>query len=70
MDLHIDLGQLIISTLIAIVAIVGWFVKKEIKSFGDRLDKHEQVLFDMNAVLSRAVGEVAILLKLFQKERI
>ena len=42
--LHVDLGQLIISSLITIV---GYFVKKTIDKFDMRLEKHEEVLFKL-----------------------
>ncbi len=57
---NIDFGQMLIATLIAIV---GWFIKKEITDFGKRLDKHEDVIFNMTQTISTVLGQVGILNK-------
>lgn len=66
MNLHVDLGQIIIS---ALIGIVGWLIKREVTSVGKRLDKHEEVLFEMNGVVTRAIGEIGILFSLLNVER-
>ena len=63
---HVDLGQLITASLIAIV---GWFIKKEIVTFGKRLDKHEDVILTMTNKLSVVVGQVGIIAQLYNPER-
>lgn len=61
MNLHIDLGQIIIS---ALIAVVGYFIRKEITTFGERLDKHEETIFTMAQNVSQVIGQVGILNKL------
>lgn len=51
--LHLDVGQLLISSLIAIV---GWFIKREITVFGNRLDKHEELLRGVIGSVQRLIG--------------
>lgn len=50
---HVDLGQVIIATL---VGILGYFVRKMIKDFGDRIDKHEGILFSIVQDLQFLIG--------------
>lgn len=66
MNLHVDLGQLFI---IVCMSVIGFFLKKEIATFGKRLDRHELVLFDMNGSLTKAIGAVEILFKLLEVDR-
>lgn len=54
---HIDLGQVIISILIGTV---GWFVKRTIDRMDRRLDKHEDVIFNMNGSIQRIAGVMGI----------
>lgn len=49
----IDLGQLIIASMIAAV---GWFVKREIVNLGIRIDLHDRILFDMSGKVNRLIG--------------
>jgi hypothetical protein len=67
MDLHIDLGQVIIIGLGSLITIIAWFTKNELTSFGSRLDKHQEILFSMNQTLSTAVGRVEILDRLYKR---
>lgn len=53
----IDLGQIIIATLIAIV---GWFVKREINSFNSRLDRHEIVITKLSGHVQNLMGRMQI----------
>lgn len=55
--LQVDLGQVILATLIAIV---GYFVKKTIDDFGNRIDKHEEILFQMAQDIQFIVGSLGI----------
>lgn len=54
---HIDLGQLIISFLIGTVA---WFIKRTIDKMDKRIDKHEDVLFNMNGNIQLIMGQMGI----------
>lgn len=54
---QVDLGQIIIATLIAVV---GYFVKRTIDMFGARLDKHEVVIFDMAQNIQFIMGSLGI----------
>lgn len=53
MDLHVDLGQVIIASLIGGF---GWMIKEEITSFKKRLDKHEDALFGLAGSVQRLIG--------------
>lgn len=53
MDFHVDLGQLIIATLIAMV---GYLLKLEISHFSKRLDKHETAIMNLVADVQRLIG--------------
>lgn len=59
--LQLDLGQIIISVLIAIV---GFFVKKTISDFGTRIDKHETILFKMAQDIQYIIGYLNIKAKI------
>jgi uncharacterized protein YoxC len=41
---HVDLGQLIIAVLIAVI---GYFVKTTLEKFSARLDQHDSILFSI-----------------------
>lgn len=55
--LSVDLGQVIIS---GCIGIIGYFVKRTIESFGKRLDRHEDILFNMSQDLQRVIGQVSL----------
>ena len=55
-SLNIDLGQIIIVVIGALLAVIGWFTKKEIASFGIRLNKHDDVLFTLTGQVQRLIG--------------
>lgn len=59
MDLHVDLGQLLIVAVTAVMAIMGYLIKKEITSFGRRLDKHDDILFRFSGQIQRLIGYYA-----------
>lgn len=54
---HVDLGQIIIAGLIAMV---GWFMKRTVDGFESRLGKHETMFFQMNGDLQRITGHLGI----------
>ena len=49
----IDLGQLIVAVLIAIV---GYFLKKTIDTLSTRLDRHDNILFKLAGDVQRLIG--------------
>ena len=51
----IDLGQLALGILIAII---GWFVKKELNSLTTRLDRHDNILIRLVSELGELKGLV------------
>lgn len=51
--LNVDLGQLIIGGLIAIV---GYLMKRQLETFAKRLDKNEMVIFQMASDLQYLMG--------------
>lgn len=51
---NIDLGQIIIASLIGII---GYFVKATISRFEVRLDKHDDIIRDLIATVNKIVGE-------------
>lgn len=55
--LNVDLGQVLLGTLIAII---GYFVKRNVDQFEKRIDKHEEILFTMNGDLQIIVGQLGI----------
>lgn len=63
--LSVDLGQLIIGSL---VAIVGWFIKKEIATFGGRLDRHEDTILKLAQNVSTVTGQVGIIMALYSRD--
>ena len=52
----IDLGQLIVSAGILLVAVIIWFVKKEINSFAFRLDKHDTIIQQLVGDVQKLIG--------------
>lgn len=52
---NIDLGQIILT---CIIAIIGWFIKREITTLANRLDKHDNILFKMVADIHEVKGIV------------
>lgn len=55
--LHVDLGQIIIASLITII---GYLVKSEVASFKHRLDQHDRMLFKLVGDVQRLIGLTAV----------
>lgn len=53
MIFQVDLGQIIIATLIAVV---GFFIRKEITTIARRIDRHEDILFRLGGNVQRLIG--------------
>jgi len=53
MVFHIDLGQVIIATLIAAV---GYLMKNEITNFRGKLEKHDEIIFNLVQQVQRLIG--------------
>lgn len=65
----LDQVKVLLIIIATLIAVVGYFLRKEIAIFGKRLDKHEEALFQMNGTLTKAVGSVEILFNLYGVER-
>jgi hypothetical protein len=39
-----------------LIAIVGWFIRKDITNFGERLDRHDDILLRLVGDVSRLIG--------------
>ena len=50
---HIDLGQVILAFLIAII---GYFVRRTLNEFGSRLDRHDTILLNLVRDVGMLVG--------------
>lgn len=55
LNFTIDLGQIILITL---VAIIGYFVQRTLESFEARLDKHDDILLKLVGDVQRLIGTV------------
>lgn len=56
-DSYINLGQVVISVLLLFITVIGYFIKKDIESFGKRLDKHDEMLFNLAGSVQRLMGQ-------------
>ena len=56
-EMHIDLGQIILGTLITIV---GWFVKREIMRTSIKLDKHELIIQKLVGDIQFVIGHLRL----------
>lgn len=54
--LTIDLGQVILIALGSFLTIIGYLIKREISSFGERLDKIEERSLDLAGAVQRLIG--------------
>lgn len=50
---NIDLGQIILG---ASIAVIGYFIKKEIGTLGARLDKHDAMILGLVSDVQRLIG--------------
>jgi len=53
---NIDLGQILLLVVGGLLAVVGWFTKKEITSFGRRLDSHDTAIIQLTGNVQRLIG--------------
>jgi len=53
LNTNIDLGQILVASLIAIV---GYFVKRELNQITTRLDRHDSVILDLIRDVSTLIG--------------
>lgn len=53
MDLHVDLGQIIIAALVGSSA---WLIRLQVSHFGKRLDRHDDLLTGLVADVQRLIG--------------
>lgn len=54
---NIDLGQLLISGLIAVV---GWFVKRTIDKLERRMDRGEDAIFNLHGDMQTIMGHLGV----------
>lgn len=54
MNLHVDLGQIIISVLITVI---GWLIKNEVSSFRTQLTRHEEIILGLVGDVQRLIGQ-------------
>lgn len=52
----IDLGQIVISIFLLLISVIGWFVKRDIETLSDRIDKHDVKLFELATSVNRLIG--------------
>lgn len=52
----IDLGQLLISGITSCLFIIGWFIKRELSTIASRLDRHEELIFDLSNNIQMLTG--------------
>lgn len=53
MNLHVDLGQVIIS---ALIGGIGYLIKMEISSFKNQLGRHEEIIIKLVGDVQRLIG--------------
>ena len=53
MDLHVDLGQVIIA---ALIGGVGYLLKMQIGNFAKQVDKHEEIIVSLVGDVQRLIG--------------
>lgn len=57
-DLNVDLNaiKILLGVIATLIAIVGWFIKKEISSFANRIDKHDERFTELAGIVQRLIG--------------
>lgn len=58
--LHIDLGQVILSAIAAVMGIIVWFMKRTVEGFGERIDRHDRILFNLNGNVRQIMGKLGM----------
>jgi hypothetical protein len=53
---NIDAGQVLISAITSCLVVIGWFIKRELGIIASRLDKHENLIFDLSSKVQRVLG--------------
>ncbi len=56
MEIHIDLGQIIIASILTSLAVIGYLIKREVGNFAQRLDKHEDIILRLVGDVQRLIG--------------
>ena len=56
MDLHIDLGQMLIVAATSVLGIIGFLIRSEVSAFRIKLDIHENHIFKLVQDVSRLLG--------------
>lgn len=42
-----------------LIAIIGWFIKRELMSISSKFTQHEDVIFKLNGTIQNLVGQVS-----------
>jgi len=58
--LHIDLGQVVLSIIAAAMGVMVYFVKRTVEGFGDRIDRHDRILFNLNGNVRQIMGKLGM----------
>lgn len=53
---HIDAGQILISCITACLLVISWFIKRELGTIASRLNRHEELIFDLAGHVQRILG--------------
>ena len=48
--------QIATPILLILISIIAWFIKKEITTFGARLDRHETIILSLVGDVQRLIG--------------
>jgi hypothetical protein len=52
-----QVALLTVNTITAfLIAIIGYFIKRTIDDFGKRIDKHDQIIFDLAGHVQKILG--------------
>ncbi len=65
MSPNVDLGQVIIAGMLAVI---GYFIKRELASIGSRLDKHDTLILKMFGDINRLLGRAGLRVREAQDE--
>ena len=63
MIVSMDAGQIVISIFLFLLTIVSYFIKKEIMTFGKRIDKHDDMLLDLTGSVKLLLGRYQALVE-------
>lgn len=53
---YIDAGQVLISSVLSVVGLIGWFIRKELGTINSRLDDHDSKILGLVEKVSELIG--------------